>query len=428
MLVEHLILALVLILGLSLIAQAVAKLLPLPLTSILVLLGFITSELVVYAGIDTGIRADNFQSIIFYVFIPVLVFESAYNIDKQQLKDNLLVILFLAVIAMLFTCLIAAALLFYGIAHETGFPWLAALITGAILAATDPVAVVDKLRGMKAPKRISVLLEGESLFNDASAIVLFGLFLSMATATGSVVSINSIHSMLDVAGSFVLIFFGGAFTGLFTGLLFGFLQMRVKQPVLTGVMSLIVAYGSYILAEYFMVSGIMSTLLAALSFSMLSESKEKLPNWKNNHALKTDTQVAITGNRYLWSMLSHVANVSVFLIVGAVITLEMFEQRWLAMLIAIGALLVARAISIYGVLLFFAFFKKLKVPFLSQTVLVWGGLRGAVTLALALSLPTSLDYWWTIQSIAFGVVMFSLFVQAPTMSLMARKLLAKEIV
>ena len=113
---------------------------------------------------------------------------------------------------------------------------------------------------------------------------------------------------------------------------------------------------------------------------------------------------------------------------GAVITLEMFEQRWLAMLIAIVSLLIARAFSVYGVLLFFAFFKKLKVPFLSQTVMVWGGLRGAVTLALALSLPTSLDYWWTIQSIAFGVVMFSLFVQAPTMSLLARKLLAKEMV
>ena len=144
-----------------------------------------------------------------------------------------------------------------------------------------------------------------------------------------------------------------------------FCKKRVKQPVLTGVMSLVVAYGSYILAEYFMVSGVMSTLLAALSLSMLSESEDKLPDGK-----KTDIQIGFTGNKYLWNMLSHVANVSVFLIVGAVITLEMFEQRWLAMLIAIVSLLIARAISIYGVLLFFAFFKKLKVPFLSQTVMV----------------------------------------------------------
>lgn len=423
MLVEHIILALVLILGLSLIAQPVAKWLSMPLASILVLLGFISSEVVVYAGIDTGIRADNFQSIIFYVFLPVLVFESAYSIDKKQLKDNLVIILFLAVIAMLFTCLIAAVLLFYGIAHDTGFPWLAALITGAILAATDPVAVVDKLREMKAPKRISVLLEGESLFNDASAIVLFSLFLSMATATDLAVPVNTINSVLDVAVRFLLIFFGGALTGLLVGLLFGYLQKRVKQPVLKGVMSLVVAYGSYMLAEYFMVSGVMSTLLAALSLSMLSEREGKLQDGVN-----ADSQVAVSGNKFLWNMLSHVANVSVFLIVGVVITLDMFEQRWLAMLIAIFSLLIARAISVYGVLLFFAFFKKLKVPFLSQTVMVWGGLRGAVTLALALSLPTSLDYWWTIQSIAFGVVMFSLFVQAPTMSLMARKLLTKEMV
>ena len=413
MIVEHIILALVLILGLSLIAQPVSRLLHMPFASILVLLGFITSEIVVYAGIDTGIRSDNFQSIIFYVFIPVLVFESAYNIDKSQLKKNLVVILFLAIVAMLLTCFIVAALLFYGIGHESGFPWAAALITGAILAATDPVAVVAKLREMDAPKRVSVLLEGESLFNDATAIVLFGLFLSMATATAGVGSAGDMHSIADVIVRFVTIFAGGALIGLMVGLFFGFLQKIVKQNLLTGVMSLMVAYGSYLLAEYFKVSGVMSTLLAALSFSMLSHGAVK------SSAKSSESDMA---NKYLWDVLSHVANVSVFLVVGAVITLEMFEQRWLAMLIAIFSLLLARAISVYGVLVLFSFFKDLKVSFSAQTVMVWAGLRGAVTLALALSLPTNLDYWWTIQSIAFGVVMFSLFVQAPTMQLLVKRL------
>jgi len=96
------------------------------------------------------------------------------------------------------------------------------------------------------------------------------------------------------------------------------------------------------------------------------------------------------------------------------------------MLIAIFALLIARAVSVYGVLSIFSLFKELKVPLASQTVMVWGGLRGAVTLALALSLPTSLDYWWTIQSIAFGVVIFSLFVQAPTMKMLTTRSLGKE--
>jgi len=407
MLVEHIILALVVILGLSLIAQPVSRWLHMPFASILVLIGFLISELAVAIGFDTGIRADNFQSIIFYVFIPVLVFESAYNIDKQQLKKNIIVILFLAIIAMLLTCVIAAVLLFYGINHETGFPWLAALITGAILAATDPVAVVTKLREMNAPKRISVLLEGESLFNDATAIVLFSLFLSMAVASESVATTNAI----DVVIRFFIIFAGGALTGLAVGLLFGFMQKKIKQPLLVGVMSLMVAYGSYILAEHLMVSGVMSTLVAALSYSMISQNEKQAVDERNS---------------YLWDVLSHVANVSVFLVVGAVITLEMFEQRWLAMLIAIFSLLLARAISVYGVLMFFAFFKNLKVSLSAQTVMVWGGLRGAVTLALALSLPTSLDYWWTIQSIAFGVVIFSLFIQAPTMQLLATRLLADK--
>ncbi|MBL4711882.1 MAG: cation:proton antiporter, partial [Gammaproteobacteria bacterium] len=249
MLVEHIILALVLILGLSLLAIPVAKWSRLPQASILVLLGFIASEIMVSLGMDTGIRADNFQSIIFYVFIPILVFESAYSIDKQQLHNNLIVILFLAVIAMLLTCVIAAALLFYGIGHATGFPWLAALITGAILAATDPVSVVDQLRKVNAPKRIAVLLEGESLFNDATAIVLFGLFLSMAMA-GDVTTSGDAYPVLDVVLRFLTIFVGGALVGLFVGLTFGFLQKKIEQALLKGVMSIVVAYGSYLLAEH----------------------------------------------------------------------------------------------------------------------------------------------------------------------------------
>ncbi|HHJ36146.1 MAG TPA: sodium:proton antiporter [Gammaproteobacteria bacterium] len=422
MLVEHIILALIIILGLSLLAQPVARWSRMPFASVLVVFGFIASELVVYTGIDTGIRADNFQSIIFYVFIPVLVFESAYNLDKQELRKNIIVILSLAIIAMLLTCIIAAVLLFYGIGHEAGFPWIAALITGAVLAATDPVAVIVKLREIKAPRRIIVLLEGESLFNDATAIVLFSLFLSMATAVQADISTVAVDSLPDIASRFLSIFFGGILTGLFVGLIAGLMLKFIEQALLKGVMSLVVAYGSYMLAEYCGVSGVMSTLLAALSFSVLEQKNESL-----DESLQVKSATShISGNRYLWDVLAHVANVSVFIVMGAVITLAMFEQRWLAMLIAILSLVVARAVSVYGLMLCFSLFKKLEVPFAVQTVMVWSGLRGAVTLALALSLPVTLDYWWTIQSIAFGVVMFSLFVQAPTVSILARRLLKSE--
>jgi len=260
------------------------------------------------------------------------------------------------------------------------------------------------------------LLEGESLFNDATAIVLFSLFLSMALAWQSMLSQPaSAGVMFSVSGvvlEFLFIFFGGALIGLLVGVLFGFLEKRANQLLLTGVMSLVVAYGSFMLAEYFSVSGVMATLSAALSFSVISQSDKESP-----------ARLHTGENRYFWQLLSHVANVCVFLLMGAVITVEMFEQRWLAMLIAIVAILFARALSVYGVLAFFSFFKSQRVSLSAQTVMVWGGLRGAVTLALALSLPTTLDYWWTIQSIAFGVVLFSLFVQAPTMALLAKKIL-----
>jgi CPA1 family monovalent cation:H+ antiporter len=417
MLIEHILLALVLILGLSIIAQPISRWLHMPEASILVVLGFIVSELVIYAGFDTGLRADNFQALIFYIFIPILVFESAYNLDKQALKSNLVVILVLAIIAMLLTCCITAVLLFYGVGHEAGFPWLAALITGAIVAATDPVAVVAKLKELNAPHRLSVLLEGESLFNDATAIVLFGLFLSMAVAAQSVGAVVPLNSATDIFIKFITIFIGGGLTGLVIGIFFGLLQKLIKKNVVRGAISLVVAYGSYIAAEHLMVSGVMSTLIAAISFSILSE---------RYHRQRASSESTVAEIKYLWNVLAHIANVSVFLVMGAVITIDMFEHRWLAMLIAIFALLIARAVSVYGVLSIFSLFKELRVPLASQTVMVWGGLRGAVTLALALSLPTSLDYWWTIQSIAFGVVIFSLFVQAPTMKMLTTRLLGKE--
>jgi CPA1 family monovalent cation:H+ antiporter len=402
MLIEHIIAALVFLLLLALVAKPISKWIHLPYTSVLVLVGFLASEALVFVGVDTGIRADNYQALIFYVFIPVLVFESAYRIDKKLLLKNLFPILFLAIVGMLVTCALTAVGLYYGIAHASGFPWIAALLTGSILAATDPVAVVDKLKELNAPKRLRVLLDGESLMNDATAIVLFGLFLSMATVTTEPLSAG------EAVIEFCIVFAGGALLGLVIGYLAGVVGRLFCNVLMTGMLTLIAAYGSFLAAEALHVSGVMSTLLAGIVMSMAGEKQES--------SVKSDN------NEYLWEVISHIANVFVFLVVGAVITLSMFEERWLAMLIAVGAVSLARAVSVYGGLSLIALFQKEPVNAKYQTVMVWGGLRGAVTLALALSLPTSLDYWWTIQSIAFGVVIFSLFIQAPSMRLLVNGL------
>ena len=401
--IEHIIATLVVLLLLAFIAEPISRLVRLPYSSVLVMAGYVTSELAVMSGIDTGIRAENFHDLIFYVFIPLLVFESAYKINKKLLLANIVPIIILAVIGLLLTASLTAVGLYYGIAHPTGFPLIAALLTGAILAATDPVAVVARLREIGAPERLNVLLEGESLFNDATAIVLFGLFISMALSLQSAVTTSG------VIIEFVKISVGGLVTGLIAGLAAGVASKIIKSTLMTGVLTLIVAYGAYLLAEeLFEVSGVMSTLAAAIAMSVILR-KEPGENIVDN-------------NEYLWDVIGHIANAVVFIIMGVTITLSMFEERWLAMLIAIGAVLIARAISTYGSLSSLGLLQKKPIDFCYQTVMVWGGLRGAVALALALSIPVTLDYWWTIQSIAFGVVLFSLFIQAPTIRMLVDKL------
>jgi len=401
--IEHVIATLVVLLLLAFIAEPVSRVVRLPYSSVLVLAGYVASELAVMSGVDTGIRAENFHDLIFYVFIPLLVFDSAYKINKDLLLENIVPIIILAVIGLLLTASLTAVGLYYGIAHSVGFPLIAALLTGSILAATDPVAVVARFREIGAPERLSVLLEGESLFNDATAIVLFGLFLSMA------LSLESSITASGVIVEFIIIFFGGLATGLATGLVAGLANRAFNNTLMTGVLTLIVAYGSYLLAEeLFEVSGVMSTLVAAIVMSVM---------------LRTEPgENANIKNEYLWDVIGHIANAIVFIIMGVTITLSMFEERWLAMLIAIVAVFIARAASTYGSLSLLGLFQKKPVDLRYQTVMVWGGLRGAVALALALSIPVTLDYWWTIQSITFGVVLFTLFIQAPTIRLLVDKL------
>jgi len=401
--IEHVVAVLVVLLLLAYVAEPLSRLLRLPYASVLVVTGFIASELVVMSGIDTGIRAGNFHDLVFYVFIPLLVFEAAYQINTRLLLKNIIPIITLAVIGLLVTATLTALGLYYGIAHPVGFPIIAALLTGAIVAATDPVAVVARLREIGVPERLSVLLEGESLFNDATAIVLFGLFISMA------LSIDSELSAQAVIIEFLRIFIGGVIVGLASGFLAGVVARLVNNANMTGVLTLIVAYGAYLLAEELLeVSGVMSTLVAAMLMSILLD--------KETAGSKPER------SDQFWDVIGHIANALVFLIMGVTITVSMFEERWLAMLIAIGAVLFARAISIYGCLSLLGVLQRDPVDLRCQTVMVWGGLRGAVALALALSIPVSLDYWWTIQSIAFGVVLFTLFIQAPTIHLLVNKL------
>lgn len=367
-----------------------------------VLCGFIAGQLVGVVGFDTGIRASNLQDIVFYVILPVLVFEAAWQIDVGVLKRWLWPVTLLSTAGMLLSSVITAWLVFWGIGHPSGFPWIAALLTGSILAATDPASVISQLREARAPEDLATLFEGESLFNDATAVVLFSLVLSMA--------VNPDLMQGNVIPRFLAVFLGGSVLGLLTGFAASILLRILDRAESTTVVLLFTAFGSFYVAEHmFDISGIMAVTVAALVV---------------RSRLTHDTSVA-AGLSHTWAWSSEILNSILFVIMGLVITLGMFESRWLAMLIAIGASLVARFLAVTLCSLVTRISGK-PIRWLWQLLLVWGGLRGVIALALVLALPVELDYWYTVQSMVFGVVLFSLLIQGTTNPLLIRRWASKD--
>ena len=196
---------LALMLLVSLLFKPLAEKYAIPFAGLLVVTGFIGSEVVIYFGIDTGIRYDSFHDLIIYVFLPVLIFEAAFKMDMQQLFRNIIVILFFALPIMLLSTVIAAVMIYYGIGHPAGFPWIAAFLTGSILAATDPVAVLEVMRKAGVSERLCTIIDGEALFNDATAIVTFSIFLYIAMHPMEEISV------MDASLRFMIVFFGGQF-------------------------------------------------------------------------------------------------------------------------------------------------------------------------------------------------------------------------
>jgi CPA1 family monovalent cation:H+ antiporter len=380
----------------------------LPFAAVLIVLGFTGSEIMVAAGFDTGIRYQSFHDLIFYVFLPLLVFEAAFTINFKQLISNLALILIYALPLMLLSALASAGLIFYGIAHPSGFPWIAALLTGVLLSATDPVAVVSLMRRLGAPPRLCILLDGESLFNDATAIVTFSVLLQIALHPLQAVTVG------EAVWQFSVVFAGGVIMGLVFGFVANLLLRRFFDSVAQAVVTLTAAYLSYLIAEHWLhVSGVMAVLVTGL---MLSRGLAKQRQQASQTLFVDD----------FWQFNVFVTEALMFLFMGVTITTDMFTDNWLAMLIAIAAVLIARALVVFAGSWLLVPVKPIKpLSMGEQRLMFMGGLRGAVTLALALALPTELSYWWTIQSMAFGVVLFTLFVQAPLMPTILKQALNK---
>jgi len=341
-------------------------------------------------GLDVGVRAESIKDLVFFVMLPLLIFEAAWHIKPQLLRRWLMPILLFATVGVVVSAALTAAGLYVGIGHAQGFPWAAALLTGAILAATDPVAVVAKLKVLRAPEELTTVFEGESLFNDATAVVIFSLVLLWAQQeVGSA----------SVAVYFSSAFFGGIAVGFAAGLLTSIAVLFIGSSASSMIILVFCAFGSFYLAEHSLhVSGVMSVMTAAIVTRIcLREQQDSL----------------LSGVGATWDWLGLLMNTLLFTLMGLVITLDMFMDQWLTMLVAIVAATLGRFAAVCGCTALTRLSTR-AVPANWSLVLSWGGLRGAVAIALVLSLPVELPYWWTVQSAVFGVVLFTLLVQGPT--------------
>jgi monovalent cation:H+ antiporter, CPA1 family len=344
-----------------------------------------------------------------YILLPTLVFHAAYAMDSRALGQNFLPVMILAVPAM-FVCFAVGGL---GVHWAVGLPLGAALLFGALAASTDSTAVLAIFQEIGAPRRLTLLVEGENLFNDAAAIVLFQIVAgTMGLGVAAHVSGGS-NIIWSSAAAFVMNFAGGLVFGALAGHLVGkVLAVIEDQDLVEILLTTTVVYLSYMAAELiFDVSGVMAAVGAGLVLGSSGSTKY-------SHATLEYL------DRY-WEYLAFIANCLIFLLVGLHLATDFDVMRGMTLPIAAAVLvsLVARAVSIFGL---FPAVNRLpnieKVDWRSQTVIWWGGLRGALSLVMAMSLP--LDFPWRAEILALtiGVVIFSLVVQGLTLEPLIRAL------
>lgn len=383
---ETLIIALLLIAAL---VAIVVRRLQIPYTVALVVVGlFLTAQ--------TSLKFDLTPELILALFVPPLIFEAAFHLNFNDLRQNFGAILILAVPGVILTTLLVGGLLALGI--RLSLP--VALVFGSLIAATDPVAVVSIFRRLGVPKRLAVLIEGESLFNDGTALVLFNLMVGVAL-TGQ---FNLLESVLD----FVRVAIGGIIIGVALGWVVSLLIARIDDYLIETTLTTVLAFGSFILAEQLHFSGVLAVVAAGLINGNMGPQ-----------GMSPTTRIVLFN---FWEYVAFLANSLVFLLIGLKVNIPALVNAWQSIVWAILAVIAARILVIYGLGTLANRFGE-AIPIRWKHVLTWGGLRGALSLALALSLPAAFGPdLIQIQAMTFGVVLFTLLIQATTMRLFMRKI------
>lgn len=395
----------VVVVGLLLVAAAtkgLADRLRLPFTVALVLVGIGLKELGEIGPSALHLLAELrvAPEVILFVFLPTLVFESAFNMDARLLRRNLAPVLMLAVPGLI----VSTGLIGLLVWAATPLPLPAALLLGAILSATDPVAVIALFKQMGAPKRLTILVEGESLFNDATALVAAKILVAVVAA-----GYFSWEAAVSGAGEFFRVFVGGIVVGWLAGLAAGWVLGKVNtSPQIEISLTTILAYLSFFIAEHGLhVSGVMAVVAAGVVLGGWGRAKISPPveDYMN----------------HFWEHMAFVANALIFLLVGLSVDLPSLWSSLPYLPWVVLAMLVSRAVLIYGLMPLVGRLpgsQPVGLPY--QTVMFWGGLRGAIALAIVLSLP-AFPHAELFMPLTTGAVLFTLLVQGLSIESLMRR-------
>ena len=384
---------------LLLIASAVAmatKWVPVPYTVALVIVGLAISPFSFRPAVHIS------PDLIWLIFLPPLLFEASWNLKLDSLRANLIPILSLAFVGVGLSFGIIGLILHYA----AGLGWSSSLLFGALISATDPVSVLALFKKLGAPLRLTIIVEAESLFNDGAAAVVFRILL------GIVIGAATFNSKVPLAVSSVAWFLLATIGGVLVGALIGFaasaLTGRFDDHLLEVTLTTISAYGTFIVADALYVSPVIAVVVVGIVIGNYGRRRKMSPN----------TQVAVDS---FWEYAAFVANSLVFLLIGLEIPLALLLQNWLLILWAILAMTVARAMSVYGLFPIIHRFTE-RVAGRWQHIIFWGGLRGSLSIALALSLPATVPGRVELVAMTFGAVTFSLLLQGLTISPLMNRL------
>jgi CPA1 family monovalent cation:H+ antiporter len=341
------------------------------------------------------------KELLFSVFLPGLLFEAAFHIEFREFWRNRLAIAALAVPGVAAAVALTTVILTPVVTTlhlEQDFTWRYALVFGALIAATDPLAVVAVFRGLGAPRRLSVLLDGESLLNDGTAIVFFTLSLSLVI--GSSVTTGQLATDF-----FKIVGFGGLI-GAAVGLAVSQVIKQIDDAMIEITLTTIAAYGSFVTAEHFHFSGVIAVVVAGVLCG----------NYGARFGMTPSTRVAV---ETFWEYVAFALNSIVFLLIGLEVHLDALFSSWKVILAAYLAVTAGRGLVIFAVSGLLRKTRE-KIPWPWSVVLAWGGLRGALPMVLVLSLTKEFLHRDLLVTMTFGVVMISILVHGMTISPLLR--------